>query len=73
MDWTVEEAVKILRRLGKFVTVKKALAAGSVSPSEAFRFLSQLGCVDSVAVGLASVEEVRETVPKALKYFHETV
>ena len=73
MDWTVEEAAETLRRLGKFVIAKKALAAGSVPPSEAFRFLSQLGCVDSVAVGLASVEEVRETVPEALKYFRETV
>ena len=73
MDWTVEEAAETLRRLGKFVIAKKALAAGSVPPSEAFRFLSQLGCVDSVAVGLASVEEVRETVAEALKYFRETV
>jgi len=40
---------------------------------EVLRFLSQLGCVDPVAVGLASVEEVREAVPEALKYFHETV
>jgi len=26
-----------------------------------------------MAMGLASVEEVREAVPEALKYFHETV
>jgi len=73
MDWTVEEAVQTLRELGRFVIAKKTLAAGMVSPSEAFRFLSGLGCVDSVAVGLASVREVRETVPEALKYFRETV
>jgi len=45
----------------------KALAAGSVRPEEAFKYISQHN-IKAVTVGLVSKEEAKETIHAALKY-----
>jgi len=54
-----------IRRLGKPVIGKKILAAGYLSPNEALTYVVQMGCVDLVALGVASEREVKETFTAA--------
>ncbi|MCG2828359.1 hypothetical protein [Methanothermobacter sp. K4] len=51
----------LLLELGKVVVAEKVLAAGILSPREAFKFLEGADYVDMVTVGAASVPEVKET------------
>ncbi len=45
----------------KLVIAKKVLAAGVLKPQEAFDFLKTVEFADSVALGIASVDEANET------------
>ncbi len=47
---------------------KKVLGAGRIKPEEAFKFVFSFNFVKSVAVGVASKEEVEKTFGVALKY-----
>lgn len=64
----VAEAVK---RLGKPVIGKKILAAGYLPPREALAYMAKSGCIDIVALGIASEEEAEETFTIATKAFSE--
>ncbi|MEM2735916.1 MAG: hypothetical protein QXV45_06545 [Candidatus Bathyarchaeia archaeon] len=65
MDCRPEGLAALLKRLGKFVIAKKALAAGSLPPAEALTYVASLDCVNSVALGVASEKEVDETMALA--------
>jgi len=45
------------------------LAAGYLSPREALTYVVEMGCVDLVALGVASEREVRETFTAAARAF----
>jgi len=51
--------------LNKPVIGKKTLAAGYLTPRDAFRFIAENKCITMVAVGVASVEEAKETFAAA--------
>jgi len=61
------QAVESTRRIGKKIIAMKSLAAGRLKPDEAFAFLK--GRVDGVAVGLTSLEEIKETLNVASSHF----
>lgn len=69
MDCRPEELAALLKRLGKIVIAKKVLAAGSLPPHRALSYVAGLGCVDSVALGVASEREVDETMALAKGLF----
>ena len=69
MDGEVERVAEALKGLGKPVIAKKTLAAGRLPPEEALRYVADLGCVDVVAIGVASEEEAEETFQIALRHF----
>jgi len=62
----VAEAIKLL---GKPIIGKKILAAGYISPEDALTYVSQLGCIDIVALGIASEQEAKETLAAAATTF----
>jgi len=64
----VGEAIK---RLGKPVIGKKVLAAGYISPQDALTYVSESGCIDIVALGVASEQEAKETFTAAAIAFTE--
>jgi len=66
----VGEAVK---RLGKPVIGKKILAAGYLTPEDALTYVAENGCVDIVALGIASEQEAKETFTAAAKAFSGTI
>jgi hypothetical protein len=47
--------------LDKTIIGKKLLAAGIMTPQDAFEYLKTLDYVDMVAVGIASEKEAQET------------
>lgn len=51
----------MIKKLDKTVIASKTLAAGILTPNEAFDYLKTLDYVDIVAVGIASEEEAEET------------
>lgn len=61
MDADPVRVAEAIERLGKPVIGKKVLAAGYLSPQEALTYVVQMGCVDLVALGVASEVEVKET------------
>ena len=67
LDGPVESAVRLYRSLGVPVIGKKVLAAGRLRPREALEFVKATGAVSSVALGVSSVEEARETFGVALE------
>lgn len=74
MDAHVEsvlEGVKALRRNNVRVIAMKPLAAGLLSPFEAFKFLCRH--VDGVAVGMTNSREINETLLAAKRFFSESL
>ncbi len=69
MDADPVRVAEAIERLGKPVIGKKVLAAGYLSPQEALTYMVQLGCIDSVALGVASEQEVKETFAAAATAF----
>jgi len=58
-----------IRRLGKPIIGKKVLAAGYLSPKDALTYVAQSGCIDIVALGVASEQEAKETFTAAATAF----
>ncbi len=69
MDADPVRVAEAIKRLGKPVIGKKILAAGYLSPQEALTYVVQMGCVDLVALGVASEQEVKETFTAAATAF----
>lgn len=67
MDKDSKAVLKILERTDKIVIAKKVLAAGKISPQEAFPYLAQVKGVDGLAVGITSEDEAEETLGLALQ------
>lgn len=55
---------ELLMKLDKKVVAKKVLAAGIMTPDDAFDYLKTLDFVDMVALGIASEDEAEETFLK---------
>lgn len=69
MDASPTKIALAIRQLGKPVIGKKVLAAGYLSPKNAFSYLHQVRCLDVVALGVASKEEAKETFEEAVNIF----
>jgi len=71
MDCSPEELVELARRFrdSAFI-VKKVLGAGRIPLEEAFAFLRENWFFESVAIGLASEEEVEEAIQASSKTFN---
>ena len=65
MDASPQEIVKVIERFHKPVIGKKVLAAGYLKPQEALEYVAQVGCIDAVALGVASEREADETFTAA--------
>ncbi|MEG3224208.1 MAG: hypothetical protein BME94_01460 [Methanobacteriales archaeon Met13] len=52
---------KMILKLDKTIIAKKLLAAGIMTPEDAFEYLKTLDYVDMVALGIASEKEAQET------------
>ncbi len=61
MDKERFEFAKLINRLDKKVIVKKTLAAGILTPEDAFNFLKTVDYADMITVGIASEAEAEET------------
>ena len=62
-----EHFKKMILKLDKTVIAKKVLAAGIMTPDDAFDYLKKLDYVNMVALGIASEEEAEETFHKLSK------
>lgn len=69
MDADPVKVAEAIRRLGKPIIGKKALAAGYLPPEDALTYVAQSGCIDIVALGVASEQEAKETFTAAAKAF----
>ena len=69
MDADPVRVAGAIKRLGKPVIGKKVLAAGYLSPHEALTYVAQMGCLDLVALGVASEGEAKETFTAAATAF----
>jgi len=69
MDAKPMEVAKAIKRVGKPIIGKKVLAAGQLSPKDALKYVAELGCVNVVALGVASEKEAEETFTVAVKAF----
>jgi hypothetical protein len=56
-----QKLLSLLSATKKTVIAKKSLAAGSIEPERALRYLASLEWLSGVAIGVASLEEARET------------
>lgn len=69
MDASPMKVAEAIKRLGKPVVGKKVLAAGYLPPQDALTYVAQLGCIDVVALGIASEQEAKETLTAAATAF----
>ncbi|NWG08876.1 MAG: hypothetical protein HXX80_00940 [Nitrososphaerales archaeon] len=69
MEPDFETSMKAIRECSNKVVAIKPLAAGRLAPKDAFKFV--YNCADSVAVGIASEEEMKETYDAANIAFEE--
>ena len=60
------ELRRLIQKLNKKIIAKKLLAAGVMTPEDAFNYLKTLDYVDMIAVGIASEDEAQDTF-KTLK------
>ncbi len=65
MDAKPERVAELVKGVKKPVLGKKALAAGRIPPDEALSFVAKSGCIDAVALGIASEHEAEETFKAA--------
>ncbi|MEM3147558.1 MAG: hypothetical protein QXQ21_01510 [Candidatus Jordarchaeales archaeon] len=61
-----EEFMEMVKESGVKIIAMKPLAAGSINPREAMEYLFSLRNISSVAVGIASIEEAKETFSAAI-------
>jgi len=69
MDANPKKVAEAIRRLNKPVIGKKVLAAGYLAPKDALTYVAQFGCIDVVALGVASEKEAEETLTAAAMAF----
>lgn len=69
MDAKPEKVAELARKLRKPVIGKKVLAAGLIPPKEALSFAAGMGCINIVALGVASEREAEETFKAAASAF----
>lgn len=69
MDADPIKVAEMVKQVGKPVIGKKVLAAGYLPPRDALSYVAQSGCIDAVALGVASEEEAKETFTVAAAAF----
>jgi len=69
MDSEPKKVAELAKKLGKLIIGKKVLAAGRITPREALKFVVEMGCLDAVALGVASETEAEETFRVAFSAF----
>ncbi len=69
MDADSSKVAEAIKRVNKPVIGKKVLAAGYLPPQDALTYVAQFGCIDVVALGIASCSEAKETFTAAAKAF----
>jgi len=67
-----EELIDRIKESDVYVIAMKPLAAGRIKPEAAMKYLFSIGKVGSVAVGVASIEEAKETFSSAIKALTES-
>lgn len=55
------EFSEMMKRINKFIIIKKVLAAGILQPEEAFDYIKTLDFANVIAVGIASEDEAEHT------------
>lgn len=65
MDADPVKVAEPIKKLGKPIIGKKVLAAGYLPPEDALTYVAQSGCIDIVALGVASEQEAKETFTAA--------
>lgn len=73
MDASPTKVAEAIKKLGKPVIGKKVLATGYLPPEDALSYVAKEGCVDIVALGVASEQEARETFTAAATAFSGTI
>lgn len=73
MDADPAKVAEAIRRLRKPIIGKKVLAAGYLPPKDALNYVAQQGCIDIVALGIASKKEAEETLTAAVTAFSGTI
>jgi len=69
MDGSPKEIAIAAKKLRKPLLAKKVLAAGRLKPAEALEYVSALGFIDGVVLGVASESEAEETFKAAFRTF----
>ena len=69
MDANPTKIAEAIRKIHKPVIGKKVLAAGYLPPQDALTYVAKLGCIDIVAVSIASEKEAEETLTAAATAF----
>jgi hypothetical protein len=73
MDAEPTKIAEKIRRLRKPIIGKKVLAAGYLHPKDALNYVAKQGCIDIVALGVASEKEAEETLSAAAAAFSGTL
>ena len=61
MDKERAELRDLIKKMNKVIIAKKIMAAGILTPNDAFEYLKTLDYVDLIAIGIASEAEAEET------------
>ena len=69
MDCTPDALIKILDSIEQPVIAKKTLAAGTLSPRIGLPFIAKYIQIDGLALGLASREEMKESLSIAISHW----
>jgi len=69
MDCKPDALVRILDPIERPVIAKKALAAGTVSPSVGLPFIAQYTQIDGLALGLTSRQEMKQSLSLAISHW----
>ncbi len=68
MDAPLSEIARVIKGLGCQIIAKKVLAAGRLPVREALEYVCGIDFIDSLAIGVSSVEEAIETFGLAKEY-----
>ena len=69
MDCKPDALIKILDSIEQPVIAKKTLAAGTLSPGVGLPFIAQYPQIDGLALGVASREEMEDTLSTAVSHW----
>jgi hypothetical protein len=64
-----EGVISVINKTRKVVIAKKVLAAGRITPQEAFAYIKSIPSISGIAVGVASSRELYETLGEAKRYW----